>query len=291
MTGNTHRTEFSIDKLFSPDSSTGRLGLVELRSFEMPPHAEMSLAQHLLLRALIAKLWQMPYNKPLVRWGPELHDRFLLPHFVWDDFNDVLRDISDHGWAMSPDWFAPHFEFRFPMIGQMTHRGVNAEFRHALEPWHVLGEESGVGGTVRYVDSSLERLQVKVRGLINSRHILACNGRAIPLHPTGVTGEYVAGIRYRAWQPPNCLQPTIRVHAPLTFDLFDSWNSRSMGGCTYHVSHPGGLSHDTFPVNSYEAESRRLSRFFQGNHTSGTMPEPPKSSNREFPFTLDLRVV
>ncbi len=290
VTGNTHRTEFSIDKLFSPDSSTGRLGLVELRSFEMPPHAEMSLAQHLLLRAAIAKFWKEPYHKPLVRWGTELHDRFLLPHFVWEDFTDVLQDMTQAGWEMPPDWFAPHFEFRFPAIGSMVHRGVSVELRNALEPWHVLGEEGGAGGAVRYVDSSLERLQIKVRGLVDSRHILACNGHKVPLHPTGTVGEYVAAIRYRAWQPPGCLHPTIGVHTPLVLDLFDSWNGRSLGGCTHHVKHPGGLSYATFPINAYEAESRRLSRFFKGGHTPGRMPAPDSAINREFPFTLDLRL-
>ncbi|MBL9131399.1 MAG: transglutaminase family protein, partial [Verrucomicrobiaceae bacterium] len=287
--GNTHRTEFSIDKLFDPGSATGRLGLVELRSFEMPPHAEMSLAQHLLLRAAIARFWEKPYEQNLVRWGTELHDRYLLPHFVWDDLTDVIEDMNRHGYAMKPEWFEPHFEFKFPSIGHITQRGVNLEVRTALEPWHVLGEEGSAGSTVRFVDSSLERVQLKTKGLVSGRYIITCNGVQVPLHPTGTVGEHVAGVRYRAWQPGECLQPTIGVHAPLIFDLVDTWNGRSLGGCTYHVSHPGGRSYDTFPVNSYEAESRRLARFFPYGHTPGPMKPRKIEGVAEFPMTLDLR--
>lgn len=289
-TGNTHRTEFCIDKMFDPGSSSGRLGLVELRSFEMPPHAEMSLAQQLLMRAAIARFWKEPYECNLVRWGTELHDRFLLPHFVWEDFKDVMEDFQAAGYYLSADWFAPHFEFKFPTVGHITQRGVNLDLRTAMEPWHVLGEEGQPGGTVRYVDSSLERVQVKTAGLVNGRYVITCNGRQVPLHPTGVVGEYVAGVRYRAWQPPNCLQPTIGVHSPLVFDIVDTWNKRSLGGCTYHVAHPGGRSFETFPVNSYEAESRRLARFFPTGHTAGTVEPLKIPVVPEFPLTLDLRL-
>jgi uncharacterized protein (DUF2126 family)/transglutaminase-like putative cysteine protease len=288
--GNTHRAEFSIDKLYSPDGSAGRLGLVEMRAFEMPPHARMSLAQHLLLRGLVSKFWKEPYSNGLVRWGTDIHDRWMLPHFCETDFKDVVRDLRDSGYPFEFDWFAPHFEFRFPRIGDFAQRDVEVELRTALEPWHVLGEEGAAGGTVRYVDSSLERLQVKARGLIGDRFAVTVNGRRVPLHATGTNGEAVAGVRYRAWQPPNCLQPTIGVHAPLVFDLFDTWNKRSLGGCQYHVAHPGGRSYDTFPVNSYEAESRRLARFFTHGATQGKFTAPAEPLSQDLPFTLDLRL-
>ena len=287
--GNTHRAEFCIDKLFDPDSPTGRLGLLELRAFEMPPHAHMSLVQQLLLRALVAVFWNTPCTRRLTRWGTALHDRFMMPYFVAQDLAGVVDELRGWGQPFDMEWLAPHLEFRFPLLGSFTQRGITVELRTALEPWHVLGEQGGGGSTTRYVDSSLERLEVRVRGLSGTRYVVTCNRHPLPLQPTGTVGEAVAAVRFRAWQPPECLHPTIGVHAPLTFDIVDTWNERSLGGCLYHVSHPGGLSYEKLPVNAYEAESRRLSRFSSIGHTAGSLKVTPANISPTHPFTLDLR--
>jgi uncharacterized protein (DUF2126 family)/transglutaminase-like putative cysteine protease len=320
ITGNTHRSEFCIDKLYSPDSSTGRLGILELRAFEMPPHAQMSLVQSLLLRSLIAWFWREPYKHDLVRWGTELHDRFMLPYYVREDMKQVVKDLQRGGYAFELEWLDPFFEFRFPRYGNALVDGIDMELRFAIEPWHVLGEEVSNVGTARYVDSSVERLQVSVTGYTEGRYVITCNGRRLPMRTTGRKGEFVAGLRYRAWQPPSALHPTIAPHTPLVFDIIDTWNGHSVGGCTYHVAHPGGRSYDDFPVNAYAAETRRMTRFWDYGHTPGAIIRPPLAKppvatpgkptpkgfsisdaapkpmmppaeelSEEFPFTLDLR--
>jgi uncharacterized protein (DUF2126 family)/transglutaminase-like putative cysteine protease len=289
VTGNTHRAEICIDKLYSPDSSSGRLGLVEFRSFEMPPHPRMSLAQQLLLRALILMFWERPYRQPLVRWGTQLHDRFMLPHYQNADLTAVIADLQDAGIPMDAEWFRPHFEFRFPKFGDVTMGDLRVELRQALEPWHVLGEEGAIGGTARYVDSSLERVEVKLSGAMGERYVMTCNGQRVPMTETGTQGESVAGIRYRAWWPPSALHPTIGPHVPLTFDIYDTWSERSVGGFRYHVAHPGGRNFEVFPINAYEAEGRRLARFDRQGHTPARFVPKTPPANPDYPLTLDLR--
>ena len=289
LTGNTHRAEFCIDKLYAPGTPSGRLGLVEFRGFEMPPHERMSLVQMLLLRSLVARFWERPYEQAPVRWGTELHDRFMLPHYIWRDLVDVTEDLGRWGYPMDAAWFEPFQEFRFPRYGTINVGDIELELRFAIEPWNVLGEEITAQGTARFVDSSVERLQVKARGMTDSRHLVTCNGRRVPLRPTGTRGDFVAGVRYKAWSPPSGLHPTIQAQAPLVFDIVDTWSQRSLGGCTYHVAHPGGRNYETFPVNAYEAEARRLARFWAMGHTGGRVEPPAETPNGDHPYTLDLR--
>jgi uncharacterized protein (DUF2126 family)/transglutaminase-like putative cysteine protease len=289
LTGNTHRAEFCIDKLYSPDSASGRKGLVEFRGFEMPPHERMSLLQLLLVRSLVARFWNEPYKKPMIRWGTELHDRFMLPHYIWEDFKQVIDDQREAGYKFEMEWFGPFREFRFPHIGTLFASSMQLDLHSALEPWHVLGEESSGQGTARYVDSSVERLQVSVNGMAGDRYIVTCNGRKVPLRPTGVRGSYVAGVRYKAWDPHSALHPTIKTHTPLVFDIVDTANQHSIAGCTYHVSHPGGRSYETFPVNASEAESRRSNRFLPHGHTQGKIEVSQETPPQDQPYSLDLR--
>jgi uncharacterized protein (DUF2126 family) len=294
VTGNTHRAELCIDKLYSPDSTTGRLGLIELRNFEMAPHARMTIAQQLLIRALVAAFWRTPYDRELVKWGTSLHDKFLLPRFAQLDLLEVLADLQRWGYPLSFEHFEPHYQFRFPLFGSVVKDAIELELRGALEPWSVLGEEATAGGQARFVDSSLERLQVKLKNASGDRYLVCCNGTPVPLHDTGIQGEKVAGVRYRAWWPPSCLHPTIGIHGPLHFEIYDRWNQRAIAGCTYHVIHPGGRASQDRPVNAVAAESRRIARFEHAGHTPGSYIPSAREArhagvNPSYPMTLDLR--
>ncbi|MEO1539142.1 MAG: transglutaminase family protein [Pseudomonadota bacterium] len=291
LAGNTHRAEICIDKLFSPDGSTGRLGLVEFRGFEMPPHARMSVAQSLIIRGLIAMFWDKPYEAPLKPFGTTLHDRYLLPEFAWADFQQVLDDLSKaHGIVFDPNWFEAQRDFRFPPLGRVEVAGRMISLRAAIEPWIVLGEEGSSSGTARYVDSSVERIEVALDGVPDPRYTLTCNGVAVPLQAVSADRQ-VAGVRFRAWQPWSALHPTIPAHGPLSFDLYDHKAGRSIGGCVYHVVHPGGRADETRPINALEAEGRRLARFEENTVNPSTEPPQYFGVHPDFPCTLDLRRV
>jgi len=289
MTGNTHRTEICIDKLFSPDTLMGRQGLIELRAFEMCPNSSLCLLQMLLIRTFVCHFWEQPYQGDLIRWGTELHDKFMLPHFIWQDFNSIITLLNREGYDFNIEWFQTFFEFRFPQYGEMHLGDIHLELRMALEPWNVLGEEIAHSSSSRTVDVATERLQIKITGINTKRHIVTCNHRILPLHPTGKLGEYIAGIRFKAWQLPSTLHPNLPVNKVLVFDVYDKWNKCSLGGCTYYVSHPGGRTYDNYPINAEEAEGRRISRFKTHGHSPNMKQPSIELPNNECPYTLDLR--
>jgi len=293
-TGNSHRAEFCVDKLYPPEGLGLQLGLLELRAFEMAPHVQMNLLQMLLVRALVSMLWKTPFEGSLVRWGTALHDRFMLPEFIRRDLREVLSRLRLSGYNFEDEWFDSHLEFRFPKIGSIAADGIELELRHALEPWNVLAEETYSGRTVRSVDSSMERMQVKVSGFtMESRYAVVCNERRVPLQLTGEPGTALAGLRFRARRLSASLHPTVPVHAPLVFNLIDSLRGYSIGQCTYHVGPPDGRVYAARPVNAAEAEDRRMERFQAGVSALSPMAVPEEEGNEInplFPMTLDLRL-
>jgi len=291
LTGNTHRAEISIDKLYTPEGERGRLGLVEFRGFEMTPHARMNLVQVLLIKALVTKFWKQPYSGNLIKWGTLLHDKYMLPHFVWEDFKTIISDLNNNGYNFDASWFQNQYDFRFPIYGKTHIAGAEIELKMALEPWPVLGEETIAGATSRGVDSALERVQVKVTGLDENRYALTCNKVLVPLRKTETNDCKIAGIRFKAWNPTYTMHPNLPIHTPLVFDVVDLQNEVSVGGFRYHVFHPGGRNYETTPVNVNEAEGRILSRFERTAHTSKKIKVRKIEPHPDFPYTLDLRRV
>ncbi|MDP8999235.1 MAG: transglutaminase family protein, partial [Myxococcota bacterium] len=289
VSGNRHRTEICIDKFFDPASPQGRQGIVELRAFEMPPHVRMVVAQVALVRALVASFALAPHVGPLVRWGQVLHDRFLLPTWLWKDFEDVLAHLDRAGLGLPREAYRAFLEHRCPVIGALQTDDVRLELRNAMEPWHVLGEEITAAGTSRYVDSSMERIEVRAEGLVAERHAVTVNGYDLPLRPTGLADESVGGVRFRAWAPPASLHPHLGIHHPLRIEVVDTWARRSLGACAYHVWHPEGRAFDTPPLTRFEAAARRAQRFTIESPSPQPAAVRPASAHRDAPHTLDLR--
>ncbi|HEY0189802.1 MAG TPA: transglutaminase family protein [Kofleriaceae bacterium] len=289
VAGSTHRAEISIDKLFDPLTPYGRQGLVELRAFEMPPHPRMLAAQAILVRGVLAALVAAPYKHKLARWGSELHDRFLLPYFLWRDFEDVLAHLAAHGVALPVEAYRPFVELRCPLAGTIEVGAARVEVRNAIEPWHVLGEEATAAGTARYVDSSVERLELRAIGLDTERYAVAVNQVLVPLRPGAGRDVRVAGVRFRAWCPPHALHPHLGIHHPLHIDVIDSWAQRGVAGAAYHVWHPEGRAFDAPPLTRVEADARRTRRFTLDGPSPFPLRLRKAAPHPEQPYTLDLR--
>lgn len=291
IAGSTHRAEISIDKLLDPGTPFGRQGLVELRAFEMPPHPRMLTAQAILVRSLVASFTSEPYQHGLVRWGQELHDKFLLPYFLWRDLEDVLAHLARTGVALPVEAYRPFVELRCPLVGTLEIGDARVEVRNAIEPWHVLGEEATTTGTARYVDSSMERIELRSIGLDPERYVVAVNGLAAPLRTTVGRDVRVGGVRFRAWCPPHALHPHLGIHHPLHIDVIDTWAERGVAAGAYHVWHPEGRSYDAPPLTRVEAAARRAQRFTLEGPSPSPLAPARAVPHPEQPYTLDLRTL
>ncbi len=300
-TGNPHRTALCIDKLFPVDNPNLQLGLLEFRGFEMPPHGDLRLLQMLLVRGLVALFWQRPYTAPLRRLGATLGDRFLLPHYLMGDWQEIMADLDRGGYPFEAEWFDPFWQWRFPIYGRVS-LGNNPlrqlELRAALEPWPVLGDRSSAG-TARPVDNSMERIQVRLIGAIGEppqadrlaqRYQVLCNGVPIPLRSTGRVGEYVAGVRYRARPADPSNSPVFSPQVPLTFEVLDTWQRLHLGGAQYHLSSPTGKTYEDLPTSPTEAQARVAERFIPFEGGPWRDKRPPLAIHPDSPHTLDLRI-
>jgi len=302
VSGNTHRTVLCIDKLFPVQVPRLQLGLLEFRSFEMPSHTGLRLLQMLLLRAFVAWFWRHPCTKPLCRWGADLRDRWLLPYYLHQDFQTVLADLQAAGYPLQASWFTAWWERRFPQYGTVSlldNPLRRLELRAALEPWPVIGTMDG-GGASRPVDNSMERIQVMLTGAVGDRpqrealgdrYAVLCNGHRVPMRSTGTAGDYVGGVRFRARSTQTAPHPALAPHAPLVFQVLDTWQQTFLGGAIYHVQPPSGEPDQTLPESFEEARSRLTERFVPLQR--GTFPDtiPPLILHPDTPMTLDLRLV
>jgi uncharacterized protein (DUF2126 family) len=315
--GNTHRAEISVDKLWNPFAPNGRLGLVEFRAFETHPSAAVQSATALFIRAILARLAADPFNAPFVRWAGELHDRFFLPAFVWEDLAKICADLAAHGLPFDPEWLRAPWEFRFPKLGEFAlalappadpdipaaekpePKPFRVEFRQALEAWPLLGESPNAGTVARTVDSSLDRLEARVSDataldsgllLVNG---LPCEFRPLapsPSHPSNAAPAAACGIRYRAFYLTPSLQPHVPVHAPLLLEWVDRQTLTVVAAARWHVWNPRNVDYTDRPADDTVAATRRAERWEPWTKTLGQSRFIPKI---DFPpegrHTLDLR--
>jgi uncharacterized protein (DUF2126 family) len=297
--GNTHRAEISVDKLWNPFAPNGRLGLVEFRAFETHPAPAVQSVTALFVRAILARLAADPFNAPFVRWAGELHDRFFLPAFVWEDLAIICADLRNHGIAFDAEWLRAPWEFRFPKLGEFALPVSNLKseisnptlvFRQALEAWPLLGESPNAGTVARTVDSSLDRIEARIsEAKFLEGGLLLANGLPCAFRATA-GGAAACGIRYRAFYLSPSLQPHVPVHAPLLLEWVDRTTLTVVAAARWHVWNPANSAYAAAPADVTLAAARRAERWEYWPHTIGQPRFVPKI---DFPpegrHTLDLR--
>lgn len=304
--GGLKRAEIRVDQLYSPERASQRLGRITINAFESAPETHLAALQALLVLGLIGRFGRHPDSGELRRWGPALHDRFMLPDILWDDLRSVVGDLVAAGYPFQLDWFEPLFERRFPVLGSVPIGPLTLKLRSAHEPWPLLAEEATGAGVARFVDAANERLQVTLSGAHPGRYVLVCNGHRVPLQETATHGEYIAGIRYKISNPPATLHPTVWPVQSLVFDVIDTWSGPVIGGCTYLPPQPqlwGSIGTPALPPATGEPREAprvfpvpilsmralgRSGRFLPHGSGLGPMTAPPKIDDEQFPHLLDL---